>query len=214
VPPSDLGNPQRFHGYAYCGNRPLVAHDPSGKVWGLIGKVVKIAIKGGDIASTVAGAIEDTQTILSSDADVGLGDRLLAAASLASEIVSPVSVKDVRAVAKIASAGTDAKALARVGEASDAAASAAKTGEAFFEGAKYSPKVLQQMNKADDVLHAFPQSVDGFATKYGQLTTKSGADGKAYQWLEMRGSYADKTGTFEFIKDSNGVINHRYLKPD
>lgn len=126
VPPSDLGNPQRFHGYAYCGNRPLVAHDPSGKVWGLIGKVVKIAIKGGDIASTVAGAIEDTQTILSSDADVGLGDRLLAAASLASEIVSPVSVKDVRAVAKIASAGTDAKALARVGEASDAAASAAK----------------------------------------------------------------------------------------
>ena len=90
----------------------------------------------------------------------------------------------------------------------------AKGGEAFFEGAKYSPKVLQQMNKADDVLHAFPQSVDGFATKYGQWSTKAGADGKAYQWLEMRGSYGDKTGTFEFIKDSNGVINHRYLKPD
>ena len=90
----------------------------------------------------------------------------------------------------------------------------AAKGGAFFEGAKYSPKVLKQMNKADDVLHAFPQSVDGFATKYGQLTTKSGADGKAYQWLEMRGGYGDKTGTFEFIKDSNGMINHRYLKQD
>ena len=84
----------------------------------------------------------------------------------------------------------------------------------FFEGAKYSPKVLQQMKKADDVLHAFPRSVDRLASKFGQWTTKTGADGKAYQWLEMRGSYGGKTGTFEFIKDSNGVINHRYLKPD
>ena len=91
---------------------------------------------------------------------------------------------------------------------------AARGAETFFEGAKYSPKVLQQMSKTDDVLHAFPQSVDGCATKYGQWTTKTGADGKAYQWLEMRGSYGGKTGTFEFIKDSNGVINHRYLKPD
>jgi hypothetical protein len=91
---------------------------------------------------------------------------------------------------------------------------AARGAETFYDGAKYSPKVLQQMSKADDVLHSFPQSVDGFATKYGQWTTKTGADGKAYQWLEMRGSYGGKTGTFEFIKDPNGVINHRYLKTD
>ncbi|MBX3464684.1 MAG: hypothetical protein KF830_16060 [Planctomycetes bacterium] len=70
------------------------------------------------------------------------------------------------------------------------------------------------MNKTDDFLHAFPKSVDGFATKYGQWTTRKGADGQAYQWLEMRGSYGGKTGTFEFIKDSSGVINHRYLRPD
>lgn len=92
--------------------------------------------------------------------------------------------------------------------------SAARGAGTFFEGAKYSPKVLQQMNKAADVQHAFPSSVDGFATKFGQWTTKTGADGKTYQWLEMRGSYGGKTGTFEYIKDSNGVINHRYLKPD
>ncbi len=90
----------------------------------------------------------------------------------------------------------------------------AKGGSDFFDGTKYSQKVLQQMNKADDALHAFPQSVEGFAAKYGRSTTKLGADGKPYQWLEMHGSYRGKTGTFEFIKDSNGVINHRYLNPD
>ena len=104
--------------------------------------------------------------------------------------------------------------MSKVGEISEGLGVAAKGAETFFEGAKYPTKVLQQMSKADDVLHSFPQSVDGFATKYGQWSTKAGADGKAYQWLEMRGSYGDKTGTFEFIKDANGIINHRYLKLD
>jgi hypothetical protein len=27
----------------------------------------------------------------------------------------------------------------------------------------------------------------------------------------MSGSYGGKSGTFEFIKDANGVINHRYF---
>jgi len=67
------------------------------------------------------------------------------------------------------------------------------------------------MSNAEDIAHAFPQSVDGFATEYGQWSTKIGADGRAYQWLEMGGSCGGKIGTFEFIKDANGVINHRYF---
>ena len=90
---------------------------------------------------------------------------------------------------------------------------AAKGGsKTFFEGAKYSDKVLRQMNKADDIYHAFPKSVDVYATKFGQWSTKVGADGKVYQWLEMPGSYGSRTGVFEYIKDANGVINHRYLQ--
>jgi hypothetical protein len=27
----------------------------------------------------------------------------------------------------------------------------------------------------------------------------------------MQGSFGGKSGTFEFIKDANGVINHRYF---
>jgi|GEM_PF-6692655 len=88
---------------------------------------------------------------------------------------------------------------------------AAKGGTTFFEGAKYSDKVLRQMNRADDLFHGFPKSVDGYATKFGQWSTKLGADGKPYQWLKMPGSYGGKTGVFEYTKDANGLINHRFF---
>ena len=88
---------------------------------------------------------------------------------------------------------------------------AAKGGKTFFDGAKYSDKVLRQMNKADDIYHAFPKSVDGYATKFGQWSTRVGADGKVYQWLEMPGGYGGKFGTFEYIKDAGGIINHRFF---
>ena len=81
----------------------------------------------------------------------------------------------------------------------------------FFQGAKYSPKVLRQMSNGADLFHGFPKSVDGYAAKFGQWSTKVGADGKTYQWLKIQGGYGGKTGTFEFIKDANGVINHRFF---
>lgn len=81
----------------------------------------------------------------------------------------------------------------------------------FFKGAKYSQKVLQQMNKVDDIYHGFPKQVEAFAAKYGKWSTKIGKDGKSYQWLEMSGSLEGKEGVFEFIKDANGVINHRFF---
>ncbi|MEO5995603.1 MAG: DUF6443 domain-containing protein [Chitinophagaceae bacterium] len=92
-----------------------------------------------------------------------------------------------------------------------ATAAAVDGGETFFESASYSSKVARQMGKADDIFNAFPKSVDGFATKFGQWSTKVGADGKTYQWLEMGGSYGGRMGKFEYIKDANGVINHRFF---
>jgi RHS repeat-associated protein len=84
-------------------------------------------------------------------------------------------------------------------------------GSKFFNEASYSQKVLNQMNKADDLFHGFPKSVDAFAAKYGQWSTKLGADGKPYQWLKLSGSYGGKTGIFEYTKDANGLINHRFF---
>jgi hypothetical protein len=84
-------------------------------------------------------------------------------------------------------------------------------GKAFFEGAKYSPKVLEQMKRVKDLQHAFPKSVDGYATKFGKWSTKIGGDGSIYQWLKMPGNYGGKTGVFEYTKDANGLINHRFF---
>ncbi len=83
--------------------------------------------------------------------------------------------------------------------------------QSFFENTTYSPKVLRQASKVNDICHAFPKSVDGFATEFGSFSTKIGADGKIYNWLEMNGSYRNRVGTFEFIKDVDGIINHRYF---
>ena len=83
--------------------------------------------------------------------------------------------------------------------------------EEFFNGAKYSSKVLGQMGRADDLFHAFPSSVDRFAAKFGNWSTKIGGDGKVYQWLKVEGSFGGKTGVFEYTKDANGIINHRFF---
>nr|WP_226895456.1 SpvB/TcaC N-terminal domain-containing protein [Luteolibacter marinus] len=114
MPEELLGDPQRLNGYSYSGNRPTVATDPSGEVWGLISKVAKVIIKGGDIASTVAGAIDDVNTLTSRDAS--LGERLIAGASLASEIVSPVSIKDAKAGIKAADRLFDGKKADRLAD--------------------------------------------------------------------------------------------------
>lgn len=54
-------------------------------------------------------------------------------------------------------------------------------------------------------------SVDGYSAEFGETSIKTGGDGKIYQSLEMHGSYGGNTGVFEYIKDSNGEINHRFL---
>lgn len=35
-------------------------------------------------------------------------------------------------------------------------------------------------------------------------------DGKTYQWLKMNGSNGGKTGTFEYFKYANEIINPRF----
>lgn len=62
-----------------------------------------------------------------------------------------------------------------------------------------------------DLLHGFPKSVEGFAAEGGAYSIKMGGDFKLYRWLTVKGSYGNATGTFEFIKDSKGMINHRFF---
>ena len=82
--------------------------------------------------------------------------------------------------------------------------------EQFFEGTRYSQKVLDQIARED--FHAFPEIVRNFARE-GTVETIRGGDGALYQILRIPGSYKGRNGFFEFIKDAAGEITHRYFNP-
>ncbi|HEY0287615.1 MAG TPA: VENN motif pre-toxin domain-containing protein [Pseudomonas sp.] len=80
----------------------------------------------------------------------------------------------------------------------------------FFAGTKYTDKVLGQIKTGD--LHGFPESVTTFQGAR-QVTKITGGDGVVRDMLKIPGEYRGKQGVFEFIKESDGSINHRLFKP-
>ncbi|MDO5524629.1 MAG: RHS repeat-associated core domain-containing protein [Prevotella sp.] len=85
----------------------------------------------------------------------------------------------------------------------------------FFTNTMYTSKVQKQMNRGIGEYHSFPKEVEAFE-KYGSKGLIKGSDGQSYNLLRIRGAYPDKNGTwhdgyFEFIKDKNGFINHRFF---
>ena len=80
----------------------------------------------------------------------------------------------------------------------------------FFEGTKYSPKVLQQMN--EDSFHGFPESVKAFQQD-GYITHITGGDNVIRTQLHIPCSYKGYDGEFLFLKEPNGIINHRIFQP-
>jgi RHS repeat-associated protein len=89
--------------YTYTANSPVKYVDANGQVWGLAAKIFKLALKGGDIAATIAGAVEDFQTL--TDSKASTVDRVSAGLSLASEIFSPVSGRDAKGVVRMVGGG-------------------------------------------------------------------------------------------------------------
>ena len=91
-----------------------------------------------------------------------------------------------------------------------------KQGTSFFEGTRYSDKVIGQMNRGAGEAHSFPESVRSFES-LGTVRSVKGGDGVVRQILEIRGSYPTRNGVrrdgvFEFIKEPDGLINHRFFR--
>ena len=100
--------------------------------------------------------------------------------------------------------------------ANAATSAAGKTAqESFFDGTSYTTKVKGQMKKGD--FHAFPEEVTAFEND-GTISKIVGKDGIERDMLEIPGSYRSKDGVFQdgvfqFIKEPDGTINHRFFVP-
>jgi filamentous hemagglutinin len=60
--------------------------------------------------------------------------------------------------------------------------------------------------------HSFPEMVKNYA-ELGKVIRIRGGDGVVREMLEIPGSYRGQQGVFQFIKEADGTINHRYFKP-
>ena len=115
-------------------------------------------------------------------------------------------VSAVLALSGIGAAGPielEAVAAARAGVAAE---------NGFFQGSRYTQKVLEQMKNGADKFHSFPESVGAFE-RAGTVRTITGGDGVVRQMLEIPGSYGGRNGVFQFIKEADGTINHRLFVP-
>ncbi|WP_288870026.1 RHS repeat-associated core domain-containing protein [uncultured Capnocytophaga sp.] len=83
----------------------------------------------------------------------------------------------------------------------------------FFKGTWYSDRVLGNMFNTSDAFHSFPENVKAFQMD-GVVTPLKGKDGVIVPILKIPGSYRGKEGYFEFIKERDGMINHRFFRPN
>lgn len=84
-------------------------------------------------------------------------------------------------------------------------------GEAFFEGTSLHPRVLKQLESADN--HAFPVLIDELAASYGSVVKTVDSRGKPVEMLTLEGIRNGVQGTYEYIKNSSNQIYHRFFNP-
>ena len=92
-----------------------------------------------------------------------------------------------------------------------------KRGTNPLDETRFTDKVREQMRpnlktgKTDN--HGFPLQVDNFASE-GMVTKIKGGDGIVRTKVELPGSLQGRDGTFEWIIEPDGSVNHRLFVPN
>lgn len=210
--PVDAAKPAAFNRFGYANGNPVTNTDPDGRqsvpleaysrYWpGTEGEKQRNYING--MAGTLVSIA--TMSNVFDVAPAGSGSGAVASAGF------PLEFAGATALVKGAGAAVGVGASLASNLSREAAAAN------FFRDTSYSAKVMGQMSRGPGEFHSFPESVTAFA-KEGTVTKSLGGDGRAYQTLEIRGSYSSNNnsynGAFQFIKDDQNVINHRLFVPD
>jgi len=204
VTPS-AGSVFNFSRYAYAENNPIKNIDPNGK----------------QVFGSAQDAVRDNSE---AQAEVGIMMmcqcnsyyKNLSGTGAVQEVVTPVGFGIGSAVSELGGAASSIFSRFTSAATSDLGSSLGT--RSFFEGANYTPKVMLQMSQGPGEFHSFPELVKNFESS-GTVSKITGGDGALYQKLEIPGSYStpsgkSSNGNFEFIKDSDGNINHRQYVPE
>lgn len=231
-------NTVNLHLYHYAGNNPVKYTDPDGNwietgwdVTSLAAGIYSFVnnVKNGDVLGAVidgAGIIADAAAVALPLIPGGAGTAIKAVRATKATAETLVAAGQIYSGATNIKEGFEkgndiqlAAGLVQTASGSGKLAKSLKTlgnmqkASNFFEGTSYSNKVLEQMENAPGEYHAFPDKVENFSGD-GIVENIKGGDGNLYTKLIIPGSYNGKDGYFEFIKDSNGLINHRLFKGD
>lgn len=197
-----------FNRYWYANNNPYKFTDPDGRESGAAFRVVNNLTNGGPVKAPP----RNPDDKLGPAIGVALTGVLAAPAAGfagAAALANPATANTILTGAADIAMG-DAIGGASLAMGAGALAKGAEAAKDFFSGTKYTEKVLGQMKQGD--FHAFPESVKAFQES-GTVKQITGGDGVAREMLSIPGGYKGREGAFEFIKESDGSINHRKFEP-
>jgi len=190
--------------YHYAGGNPVEMYDPTGEIVPLLIGIGLVALYILDKVWTGFDAYNCFKALQDNCANLWSNESCqnLAIGAVVGAVISRVALRVFR-IAK--------PYMRPVGRYAGDVFRRLVHGDDFFKGTKYTEKVLNQMELGD--FHSFPESVRAFQD-VGKISNLKGGDNINRKLLEIPGSYKGRDGSFQFIKEKNGSINHRLFKPE
>lgn len=179
-----LYDPQKLNAYSYVSNNPLTRTDDSGEWWDVA------------VDTVVAGIWLWVWKVSWNEYLVIWAKNMLKETLNPKNALNPV--KKIKKVQKL----------------TDVSKKVDSKSKDFFKNTKYTDKVLKQASNKSDSQHSFSKHVDWFAARNWKVEKIPNIKWWSNDRLSVEWSHKWVKGTFDYIKDNNGNINHRKFTPN